>query len=60
MDFAFLAISESKFLSDKKKFIEVADEFLSFINKKKLIIHNAEFDLSHLNNELSIAGKKKN
>tara|TARA_B100000965_G_scaffold399544_1_gene419724 strand:+ start:1222 stop:1890 length:669 start_codon:yes stop_codon:yes gene_type:complete len=48
-----------KFLSDKKKFIEVADEFLSFINNKKLIIHNAEFDISHLNNELQIAGKKK-
>ncbi len=48
-----------KFLSDKKKFIEVADEFLSFINNKKLIIHNAEFDISHLNNELQIVGKKK-
>ena len=48
-----------KFLSDKKKFIEVADEFLSFIDNKKLIIHNAEFDISHLNNELQIAGKKK-
>jgi len=48
-----------KFLSDKKKFIEIADEFLSFINNKKLIIHNAEFDISHLNNELQIAGKKK-
>ena len=48
-----------KFLSDKKKFIEVADEFLSFIDNKKLIIQNAEFDISHLNNELQIAGKKK-
>ena len=46
-----------KFLSDKKKFSEIADEFLSFINNKKLIIHNAEFDLSHLNNELKIMGK---
>ena len=46
-----------KFLSDKKKFSEIADEFLSFINNKKLIIHNAEFDLSHLNNELKIVGK---
>ena len=48
-----------KFLSDKKKFIDVVDEFLSFINNKKLIIHNAEFDISHLNNELQIVGKKK-
>ena len=48
-----------KFLSDKKKFIEVVDEFLSFISNKKLIIHNAEFDISHLNNELQIVGKKK-
>ena len=40
------------FLSDKKNFSEVVDDFLSFIKEKKLIIHNAEFDLSHLNNEL--------
>ena len=46
-----------KFLSDKKKFSEIVDEFLSFIENKKLIIHNAEFDLSHLNNELKIMGK---
>ena len=46
-----------EFLSNKKKFYEVADEFLSFIEGKKLIIHNAEFDLSHLNNELKILGK---
>tara|TARA_B100000965_G_scaffold401389_1_gene425138 strand:+ start:453 stop:1121 length:669 start_codon:yes stop_codon:yes gene_type:complete len=45
-----------QFLSDKKKFIEIADDFLSFIKDKKLIIHNAEFDLGHLNNELKIAG----
>tara|TARA_B100000900_G_scaffold10171_1_gene8360 strand:- start:285 stop:953 length:669 start_codon:yes stop_codon:yes gene_type:complete len=48
-----------KFLSDKKKFKDIADEFLSFIKDKRLIIHNAEFDLSHLNNELKIAGKSK-
>jgi len=47
-----------QFLIDKKKFIEIADEFLLFIKDKKLIIHNAEFDISHLNNELKIAGKK--
>ena len=47
-----------EFLANKKKFNEIADEFLNFIKNKKLIIHNAEFDLSHLNNELKIAGKK--
>ena len=46
-----------EFLSDKKRFKEIADDFLSYIKGKKLIIHNAEFDLSHLNNELKIAGK---
>ena len=48
-----------EFLADKKKFIDIADEFLSFIKDKKLIIHNAEFDIAHLNNELQIAGKRK-
>ena len=48
-----------QFLKDKKKFKEIEDEFLNFINGKRLIIHNAEFDISHLNNELSILGKKK-
>ena len=47
-----------QFLSDKKKFIEIVDDFLNFIQDKRLIIHNAEFDLSHLNNELRIAGKE--
>ncbi len=47
-----------EFLSDKKNFKEVAEEFLDFIKDKRLIIHNAEFDLSHLNNELKIAGKE--
>ncbi len=46
------------FLSDKKKFREIVDDFLNFIKDKRLIIHNAEFDLSHLNNELKIAGKE--
>ena len=52
-----------EFLSNKKKFSEIANDFLEFINDKKLIIHNADFDLSHLNNELTIIGKdtiKKN
>ena len=48
-----------EFLSTQKKFSEVVDEFLNFIENKKLVIHNAEFDLSHLNNELTLLGKKK-
>lgn len=48
-----------EFLSSKKKFSEICDEFLEFIKDKKLIIHNAAFDLSHLNNELNLIGKKK-
>ena len=48
-----------KFLSTQKKFSEVADEFLNFIENKRLVIHNAEFDLSHLNNELLLLGKQK-
>ena len=48
-----------KFLSTQKKFSEVVDEFLNFIENKRLVIHNAEFDLSHLNNELALLGKKK-
>ena len=47
------------FLSTQKKFKEVADEFLEFIKDKRLIIHNAEFDLSHINNELILAGKNE-
>ena len=47
------------FLSTKKKFLEVVDEFLNFIDNKRLVIHNAEFDISHLNNELTLLGKKK-
>ena len=48
-----------EFLSKQKKFSEIGNEFLEFIKDKRLIIHNAEFDLGHLNNELSILGKKK-
>ena len=47
-----------EFLSDKKKFSEIVEDFLNFIDNKRLIIHNAEFDLSHLNNELALVGKK--
>ena len=46
-----------EFLSSKKKFNEVVDDFLRFIENKILIIHNAEFDLLHLNNELKLLGK---
>ena len=48
-----------EFLSSQKKFSEIVDEFLNFIEGKRLVIHNAEFDLSHLNNELALLGKKK-
>jgi DNA polymerase-3 subunit epsilon len=48
-----------EFLAKQIKFSEIGDQFLKFIKDKRLIIHNAEFDLSHLNNELSIFGKKK-
>jgi len=47
-----------EFLSKQKKFSEVLEEFLNFIKGARLIIHNAEFDLAHLNNELSLHGKK--
>ena len=48
-----------EFLSNKKKFKEIVEEFLSFIEGKKLIIHNAEFDLSHINHELNLLGMGK-
>ena len=47
------------FLSSKKKFKEICDNFLEFIKGKRLIIHNAEFDLAHINNELSLIGEKQ-
>ena len=46
------------FLKDKEKFKDVADKFLEFIKGKKLIIHNASFDIGFLNNELKKSGKK--
>ena len=48
-----------EFLSTHKKFGDIVDEFLAFIENKRLVIHNAEFDLSHLNNELTLLGKEK-
>tara|TARA_B100001027_G_scaffold89756_1_gene61542 strand:- start:271 stop:933 length:663 start_codon:yes stop_codon:yes gene_type:complete len=50
---------DDEFLSNQKKFNEIGEEFLRFIEDKKLIIHNAEFDIAHLNNELNLFGKKK-
>ena len=47
------------FLFKQKKFKEVFEEFLNFIEGKRLIIHNAEFDMAHLNHELELLGKKK-
>ena len=47
-----------EFLSTQKKFSEVADEFLKFIDEKPNYNY-AEFDLSHLNNELALLGKEK-
>ena len=47
------------FLSKQIKFAKIADEFLLFIKNKRLIIHNSEFDLAHLNNELALVGKNK-
>ena len=48
-----------EFLASQKKFNDISDQFLEFIKDKKLIIHNAEFDLGHLNNELYLIGKNK-
>ena len=48
-----------EFLSTKQKFHEIAKDFLSFIESKKIIIHNSEFDIGHLNNELSLIGLQK-
>jgi DNA polymerase-3 subunit epsilon len=48
-----------EFLATQKKFSDVGEQFLEFIKNKRLIIHNADFDLGHLNNELAILGKKK-
>ena len=48
-----------EFLSKQKKFSDVVDNFLNFIQGKRLVIHNAEFDMGHLNNEMLILGKNK-
>jgi len=48
-----------EFLSKQKSFDQIVDQFLNFIKEKRLVIHNADFDLSHLNNEMKILGKEK-
>ena len=48
-----------EFLSKQKIFSEVIDNFLKFIKDKRLVIHNAEFDIAHLNNELQLLGQNK-
>ena len=48
-----------EFLANKQKFADIADDFIDFIKDKKIIIHNAEFDIGHLNNELTLIGKPK-
>ena len=48
-----------KFLTDKETFDQIAGEFLNFIKNKKIIIHNAPFDLSFLNGELDLINKDK-
>ena len=48
-----------EFLAKQKKFSDIGEQFIDFIKNKRLIIHNADFDLGHLNNELVIFGKKK-
>ena len=47
-----------KFLSEKETFDKVADDFLRFVKGKKIIIHNASFDLSFLNGELKSINKE--
>ena len=47
------------FLKNKEHFSQVADEFLEFIKDRKIIIHNAPFDLGFLNHELKLIGKNE-
>ena len=47
-----------EFLSNQATFDQIADEFLNFIRRKKLIIHNANFDLGFLNGELGAIKKE--
>ena len=47
------------FLNKQNKFANIKDKFLSFIKNKRLIIHNADFDITHINNELLLCGENK-
>lgn len=47
------------YVKDKPVFSEICDDFLSFLQESKIVIHNAKFDIGFINNELSIIGKKK-
>ena len=49
----------NKFLNDKKYFNDHCDDLLKFINNDPLIIHNADFDIGFINNELSLLGRQK-
>jgi DNA polymerase-3 subunit epsilon len=48
-----------EFLSKQNKFANIKNKFLSFIKNKRLIIHNADFDITHINNELLLCGENK-
>ena len=48
-----------QFLKDKETFNKIADDFISFVKDKKIIIHNAPFDLNFLNGELEVIKKDK-
>ena len=48
-----------EFLSRQKKFNEIVQDFLDFIKDKRLVIHNADFDIAHLNNEFKLSGREK-
>ena len=48
----------TEFLSNKETFDQIADDFLNFIKEKRIIIHNASFDLGFLNGELNLIKKK--
>jgi DNA polymerase-3 subunit epsilon len=48
----------TEFLSDKSRFKDVYEDFINFIKGSELLIHNAEFDLGFLNNEIKLLSKK--
>ncbi|MFL2692436.1 MAG: DNA polymerase III subunit epsilon [Gammaproteobacteria bacterium] len=50
----------TEFLSDKPKFEEIYEDFISFVKDSELLIHNAEFDIGFLNHEIKLMSKKLN